>query len=65
MKKEFAMGERGDRRAERANEYLKHRGIERIRRLREEAQRISEYLQVRQVRQLRPSCERNFEGGQQ
>jgi len=43
VKKEFAMGERGDRRAERANEYLKHRGIERIRRLREEAQRISEY----------------------
>lgn len=59
------MGERGERRAERANEYLKGRGIERIRRLREEAQRISEYLQVRHARESRPSCERKFETSQE
>jgi len=59
------MGERGERRAERANKYLKGRGIERIRRLREEAQRISEYLQVRWTRESRPSCEHKFETAQE
>ena len=55
------MGERGERRAERANQYLKGRGIERIRRLRDEAQRISEYLQVRHARESRRSCERTLD----
>jgi len=55
------MGERGDRRADRANEYLKRGGTERIRRLRKQAQQITDYLRVRQARQSRPSCERGRE----
>ena len=55
------MGERGTRRADRANEYLKHRGTERIRRLSEQAQQINEYLRARQARRVRSSCERDFE----
>lgn len=54
------MGERGNRRAERANEYLSTAGRERIRRLREQAQQISEYLRASQPDQRRPSCERRF-----
>ena len=52
------MGERGNRRAERANDYLRRGGAERIRRLSERAQQISEYLRVRQTRERRSSCER-------
>ena len=55
------MAERGERRAERANEYLKRTGTERIRRLREQAQQFSEYLRVRQSHRLRPSCQRERE----
>jgi hypothetical protein len=54
------MGEHGNRRAERANKYLKRGGAERIRRLSERAQQISDYLRIRQTRQLRPSCERGL-----
>jgi len=52
------MAERGERKADRANEYLKRGGTERIRRLRERAQQMGDYLWARQARRrLRPSCE--------
>jgi hypothetical protein len=46
------MAERGERRAERAKEYLNSAGRERIRRLREQVRQINEYLKARQARQL-------------
>lgn len=55
------MGERGDRRADRACEYLKGGGTERIRRLREQARQMNEYLRARKARQWRASCERSLE----
>ena len=58
------MAERGNRRAERANEYLNKTGRERIRRLREELQQVNEYFRVRQARQTRPSCEQTLEAAQ-